>query len=317
VTRPGAARPGAARPVRAGVVGTGALGRHHVRILAELPEAELAGIYDLRSEVASALAAEHGTTACGSLDELLDAVEAVVVAVPTVAHREIGCRVLERGLHLLVEKPIARDLAEADALLAAAGDGQVLAVGHVEFYNPAVQALLGLGEQPRFIDVERLAPFTPRSLDVDVLLDLMIHDLQVLHALDPSPLAEIRATGVAVLSDRIDIANARLEFASGLVANVTASRVSVEPTRHLRFFGHRRYVSVDYREQEIKSFRLEEQGSERRILPHDFTIERVEPLKAELRAFLAACRGEAVAYVDGAQGRRALETAFAVREAIG
>lgn len=305
------------RPLRAGVVGTGSLGRHHVRILAELPEAELAGVYDLRPEVASALAAEHGTTACGSLDELLERVEAVVVAAPTVVHKEIGCRVLERGLHLMVEKPIARDLEEADALLAAAGGGQVLAVGHVEFYNPAVQALLALGETPRFLDVERLASFTPRSLDIDVLLDLMIHDLQVLHALDPSPLAEVRATGVAVLSDRIDIANARLELASGLVANVTASRVSIEPTRHLRFFGHRRYVSVDYRAQEIKSFGLEEEGGERRILPHEFTIERVEPLKAELRAFLAACRGDDVAYVDGAQGRRALETAFAVRRAIG
>ena len=187
----------------------------------------------------------------------------------------------------------------------------------MEFYNPAVRALLALGETPRFVVVERLAPFTPRSLDIDVLLDLMIHDLQILHALDPSPLAEVRATGVEVLSERIDIANARLELASGTVANVTASRISVEPTRKLRIFGRQRYVSVDYREQEIKCYGLEEHGSDRLIAPLDIPVERVEPLAAELEAFLAACRGEAVAYVDGRQGRRALETAFAVRQAIG
>jgi predicted dehydrogenase len=303
-------------PVRIGVVGTGSLGRHHVRILASLAEADLVGIYDLRPEVAAALAEDHGTTSCRSLDELLDMAEAVVVAVPTTEHRTVGCRALESGLHVLVEKPIARDLDEADALLAAAGD-RILAVGHVEYYNPAVRAFLDLGETPRFVVAERLSSFTPRSLDVDVLLDLMIHDVQIVHAMDPSPIKEVRATGVEVLSDRIDIANARIELASGLVASLTASRVSAEPTRKLRIFGHHRYCSIDYREQEIKGFGLDGDGTERRIRPLEVSVERVEPLRAELVAFLAACRGRDVAYADGRQGRRALETALAVRQAIG
>ncbi len=301
--------------MKVGVVGTGALGRHHVRILGALPEADLVGIYDLRSDVATALAAEHGTTSCASLEELLDQVEAVVLAVPTTDHKKIGCQVLERGLHLMVEKPIASSLEEADELLARAAG--VLAVGHVEFYNPAVQAFLAFGERPRFVEVERLSPFSSRSLDIDVLLDLMIHDLQLLHAMDPSPLAEIRATGIDVLSPQIDMASARLEFTSGMVANVTASRASVEPSRTLRIFGQRGYFSIDYREQELKTVILEQRDGERLILPREVAVERVEPLKAELTAFLAACRGEDVPYVDGAQGRRALETAFAVRRAIG
>ena len=302
--------------IRVGVVGTGSLGRHHVRILSELAEAELVGICDLRRDVADALAREHGTRSFENLEELLGQVEAVVAAVPTAEHAAVGCRALERGLHVLVEKPIAKDLEEADALIAAAADGQVLAVGHVEYYNPAVRAFLDLGETPRFVVAERLAPFTPRSLDVDVLLDLMIHDLQVLHAMDPSPIEEIRATGVEVLSERIDIANVRIALASGLVASLTASRVSAEPTRKLRIFGHHRYCSIDYREQEIKGFGLDDAEGERQIQPLEVSVGRVEPLRAELEAFLAACRGEDVHYADAHMGRRALETALAVREAI-
>ncbi len=305
------------RRLRTGVVGTGALGRHHVRILAEMPESDLVGIYDQRPETAAALAQMHGTHSATSLEELLERTEAVVVAVPTYAHARIGKEVLERGQHLLVEKPMASSLEEADELLAAKAPDRILAVGHVEFYNPAVQALLRLGEKARFVEIQRLSRFTPRSLDVDVLLDLMIHDLQILHALDPSPLTEVRATGIDVLSPRIDIANARLEFASGLSANVTASRVSAEATRKLRVFLRHRYFSIDYREQEIKGFGLEEKGDQRLIVPEDLQVERQEPLRAELEAFLAACRGESVAHVDGAAGRQALATAFAVREAIG
>lgn len=303
-------------PLRVGVVGTGALGRHHVRILGELPQADLVGIYDQKPEVAAELAREHGTRSCGSVEELAGEVEAVVLAVPTYAHTQIGCQLLGQGLHLLVEKPIAATLEEADQLIAAAA-GRVLAVGHVEFYNPAVQALVEIDEVPRFIEVQRLAPFTPRSLDVDVLLDLMIHDLHLLHALDPSPIREIRATGIEVLSPRIDIANARIELDSGLVANVTASRVSAEGTRKLRAFYRRRYFSIDYRQQEIKGFGLREEGDRRLILPEEVTVTRGEPLRLELAAFIAACQGQPVRYVDGASGRQALETALRVRYAIG
>jgi predicted dehydrogenase len=275
----------------------------------------MVGIYDARREQAEAVAAEHGCRVWDSLEDLAGRIDAVVVAVPTVAHAEIGCALLGRGLHVLVEKPIASTLAEADALLAARGD-RVLAVGHVEFYNPAVQSLLAAGLPPRFVEVERLAVFTPRSLDVDVVLDLMIHDLQILHALDPSPVAEVRATGIAVLSAKVDIANARIALASGCVANVTASRVSAERVRKLRVFSPRRYHSLDYQQQEIKGYRLEAGGGAPQIVKDDLAVEKAEPLRRELEAFLAACRGERVPLVDGAAGRQALATALAVGEAI-
>lgn len=302
-------------PLRVGVVGTGALGRHHARILAQLPGVEMKGIYDARREQAEAVAREHGVRVWDELDPLVAELDAAVVAVPTVAHAEIGCALLARGLHVLVEKPIASSLAEADALLRAQGD-RVLAVGHVEFYNPAVQALVGAGLPPRFIEVERLAVFTPRSLDVDVVLDLMIHDLQILHALDPSPVAEVRATGIAVLSSRVDIANARIALESGCVANVTASRVSAERVRKLRVFSPRQYHSLDYQQQEIKGYRLDAAGGAPQIVKDDLPVEKAEPLRRELEAFVAACRGEAVRLVDGEAGRKALRTALAVGEAI-
>ena len=291
------------------------MGRNHVRLLSSLPGAELVGVYDPKPEAAEAVAREHGARVFPRLEDLAGEIEAAVVAAPTVAHADMGCALLDRGLHVLIEKPLAASLEEADRLLKAAGD-RVLAVGHVEFFNPAVQALLSVGSSPRFVEIQRLGVFSPRSLDVDVILDLMIHDLQILHALDPSPVAEVRATGIAVLSPRIDIANVRVELASGCVANLTASRVSSERARKLRAFLPNRYYSLDYQAQEIKGYRLEGDGGERRILPDDLPVERAEPLKRELEAFLAACRGENTPWVDGAQGRRALETALAVVEAI-
>jgi predicted dehydrogenase len=309
---------GDGQPLRVGVVGTGALGRHHVRILASLPGAQLVGIHDARPEVAAALAAEHGTRAFDSAEALAEHVEAVVLAVPTTEHARLGERLLGRRLHLLVEKPIAATLAEADALVAAAERaGRTLAVGHVEFFNPAVQTLLGQRTPPRFVEVQRLGAFSPRSLDVDVILDLMIHDLQILHALDPTPVVEVRATGIAVLSPRIDIANVRLQLASGCVANLTASRVSAEKVRKLRVFGPNRYLSLDYQAQELKGYQLEDGAGGRRIAPLDLPVVTGEPLRRELEAFLCACRGEATPLVDGRQGRQALSTALDVLAAIG
>ena len=317
---------------RLGVMGVGAMGRNHVRVLASLPGAALMGIYDPRREVAEAVAAEHGTRVFASAEALAEAVDAMVLAVPTVLHAELGCELLSRGLHVLVEKPLAASLEEADQLLAAE---RVLAVGHVEFFNPAVQALLALGVPPRFVEVQRLAVFTPRSLDVDVVLDLMIHDLQILHALDGAPVSEVRATGIPVLSPRTDIANVRLELASGCVANLTASRVSAERVRKLRTFLPSRYYSLDYVAQEIHGYRLEEHATGRRIVPDDLELTRDEPLRRELAAFVAACRdgagpggsaaaeaGQAVPgpapgpIVSGPAGRQALATALAVAAAI-
>jgi predicted dehydrogenase len=303
--------------LKIGVFGAGVMGRNHVRLLSALPGAELVGVYDPRAEAAGVAAREHGARVFPRLEDLAGEIEAAVVAAPTVAHAEMGCALLDRGLHVLIEKPLAASLEEADRLLASASAAaQVLAVGHIEFFNPAVQALLAVGSPSRFVEVQRLGVFSPRSLDVDVILDLMIHDLQILHALDPSPVAEIRATGIAVLSSRIDIANVRVELASGAVANLTASRVSSERTRKLRVFLPNRYYSLDYQAQEIKGYRLEGEGEARRILPDDLAVERAEPLRRELEAFLAACRGEPAPRVDGAQGRRALATALEVVEAI-
>lgn len=313
-------------PLKIALAGAGVMGRNHARLLAALPEIELTGVWDLDPAVAAEVAAAHGTQAIEDPERLAEVAEAVVVAVPTAAHAEIGCDLLARGIHVLMEKPMAASLAEADRLLAAAergggsgsgsGPGPVLAVGHVEFFNPAVQRLLAASGPARFVEVQRLSVFTPRSLDVDVILDLMIHDLQILHALDPSPLAEVRATGIDVLSGRVDIANARLAFASGAVANITASRVSSERVRKLRVFQPSRYLSLDYREQEIKGYSLIHEDGDRRIEALDLPVERQEPLRGELAAFAAACRGEEARYVDGHAGRQALATALAVAEAI-
>lgn len=292
------------------MVGTGAMGRNHVRILSSLPGVELVGVHDPDPK-----AGELGVRVFDRLDDLAGGIDAAVVAAPTVAHADLGCFLLQRGVHVLVEKPIASSLAEADRLLEVQGD-RVLAVGHVEFYNPAVQALVGVGTPPRFVEVQRLGVFSPRSLDVDVVLDLMIHDLQILQALDPSPVAEVRATGINVLSPRVDICNARVELASGCVANLTASRVSSERVRKLRAFLPSRYYSLDYHAQEIRGYRLEEGDGGRKILPSDLPVTKAEPLLRELEAFTAACRGEEAPLVTGAAGRRALETALAVVEAI-
>ena len=286
------------------------MGRNHVRILSSLPGVELVGVHDPDPK-----AGELGVRVFDRLEDLAGEIDAAVVAAPTVAHADIGCFLLQQKAHVLVEKPIASSLAEADRLLEAQGD-RVLAVGHVEFYNPAVQALVGVGTPPRFVEVQRLGVFSPRSLDVDVVLDLMIHDLQILQALDPSPVVEVRATGINVLSPRVDICNARVELGSGCVANLTASRVSSERVRKLRAFLPSRYYSLDYHAQEIRGYQLEERDGGRKILPSDLPVTKAEPLLRELEAFVAACRGEKAPLVTGAAGRRALETALAVVEAI-
>jgi predicted dehydrogenase len=298
-----------------GVVGVGALGRHHVRILSDLPDVDLRGVFDVQEERVEAAAREHGARGFPNLEALAAEVDAAVIAVPTVDHAAVGCQLLETGVDVLVEKPLAPSLAEADRLLEAAERrGRLLAVGHVEFYNPAVQALLGLGTEARFVEVHRLAVFSPRSLDVDVVLDLMIHDLQILHALDPSPVAEIRATGIAVLSPRTDITNVRLELESGCVCNLTASRVSSDRVRTLRVFSPHAYFSLDYQRQTVKGLRLERSERDRRIVREDLGIEKAEPLRRELEAFVRRCRGEEVPLVDGGQGRGALVTALGVIE---
>jgi len=300
------------------------LGRHHSRLLSQLPGADLVGIFDSRLEVAEAVAREFGCRAWPRFEDLAGKIEAAVVATPTSSHAELAGELLGRGIHVLVEKPIAFTLAEAGEMIGRANDaGRILAVGHVEYFNPAVQELLAetsaTGTPPRFLEVQRLGVFSPRSLDVDVVLDLMIHDIQVLHALDPSPIEEVRATGIRVLSPKVDLANARIVLRSGCVANLTASRVSAERVRKLRAFLPRRYYSLDYQAQEIKGFRLEESEEKRSILPANVPVEKAEPLRRELEGFLAACASgseDPPAVVSGRIGRQALATALAVGAAI-
>ncbi|MXX61233.1 MAG: Gfo/Idh/MocA family oxidoreductase [Holophagales bacterium] len=306
------------------------MGRHHVRLLSRLLGPEAVLVVDVDRARAEDVALEHGASVADGIDGILNAVDVAVVAVPTVDHLEVSARLIEAGTHVLMEKPIAADLDQADAMIAAAAArGVVLAVGHVEFYNPAVQEVLALGLVPRFVEVERMSPFSPRSLDVDVVLDLMIHDLQILHALDPSPVREVRAVGIDVLSDRIDIADARIELESGCVANLTASRVSAERVRQLRVFFEDRYFSLDYQKQTVRGARRvrdEEEaagggsvsagGPAGRILAADLEVEGGEPLRLELEAFLDRCAGGGAPFVDGAAGRRALETALLVNSTI-
>ena len=304
-----------AEALRVGVFGTGALGRHHARILGTLAGVERIGIYDPRPEAAAAVAQDTGARTFDSFEALAGGIDAAVVAAPTVAHAELAIALLEKGAHVLIEKPIASTLAEADSMIAAAAKaGRVLSVGHVEFHNPGVEALLGAGGAARFVEIERLGVFSPRSLDVDVIADLMIHDLQILHELDGSELEEVRATGIAVLSERIDIVSARLSFVSGLVANVTASRISSERVRKLRAFYSDRYRSLDYQSQEIKGYRLMNDGGQRRIAPETIVVEKAEPLRRELEEFAKACRGEPSRSVSGIAARRALATAKTVAE---
>jgi predicted dehydrogenase len=302
--------------MRVGVIGTGVMGGHHVRLLDSMPEAELVGIYDSDPEVAAAVVSRFSCPAFDSVEALSEKVEAVVIAAPTVAHAELGTRLLKAGIHVLMEKPLAGSLADADELVAASGEA-VLAVGHVEFHNPAVAKILSLGLPPGFVEVHRLGVFSPRSLDIDVVLDLMIHDLQILHSLDPSPVVKLDAVGINVLTSHVDIANVRLELASGCVANLTASRVSAEKIRKFRVFVPAGYYAVDYSQQEVRGYRLERAGDKPEIVPADLPVTHEEPLRRELEGFLAACRGDSGArIVTGEEGRRALRTALRVVEAM-
>jgi predicted dehydrogenase len=303
--------------IRVAVVGAGDFGRNHARVYRELEGAELAGVVDTDAARAAQLAAEFSTEVLPSLDSLAGRVDAASVAVPTVEHARVGCRLLELGLDVLVEKPIAASLAEADRLISTASRARrILQVGHLERYNPGLAAVVPIVNRPLYFEVHRLGVFTPRSLDVDVVYDVMIHDLDILLALVDEPVTEIRATGIPVLTDKVDIAQARLDFASGAVANVTASRVSTERVRKLRFFQHHEYISVDFTRQDALRVRVKEPGPQPKF---DFTTlaaEREEPLRAELRAFLDAVRTRRTPLVDGPAGRRALELADRVMAGI-
>jgi predicted dehydrogenase len=302
---------------RVAVVGTGEFGRNHARVYREIHNAELVGVYDKDSARAQAAASEFRAHAFAALDELAGRADAVSVAVPTAEHATIGCRLMEMGLDVLIEKPMAKSLAEADALLAAAKRHQrVLQVGHVERFNPAVLAVEPIINHPLFFEVHRLGVFTPRSLDVDVIYDLMIHDLDILLALVKQPVTEVKAVGIPVLTDKVDIAHARLEFAGGAVANVTASRVSTERVRKVRFFQKHEYISLDYARRDALRVTAKKGGPQPEFAYEKLPAPAIEPLHAELESFVEAVRTRTEPRVNGAAGRAALELAERVMTSI-
>jgi predicted dehydrogenase len=326
-------------PLRVGVVGCGAFGRNHARVYRQLASGpssgiEFAGVADADFARAQAVAKEFGTRAFRSAEELIGhGIDAASVAVPTVAHLGIARTLIQAGADVLIEKPLATTIEEADELIALARQhGCIAQTGHLERFNPAVRATIPLLTQPMFFEVHRLSVFTPRSLDIDVVLDLMIHDLDVVLSFVNSPVKEIRAVGLPILSKKVDIANVRMEFDSGCVANFTASRVSTERIRKLRFFQPRQYVSLDYSRQDVLVLTVDEAPAALEfdpfnpgsiaasafpgITPYKPLVEQQEPLRAELSSFLRAVRERSTPQVTLEDGRRALALAVEILEEI-
>ena len=308
----------AEQPIKVGVVGVGNLGRHHARLYASLPEAELVAVADRDSDRAGKIAASYGCEAVSEASQLIGKVRAASVAVPTRDHRAVAEPLLDAGIDVLVEKPLARTLEEADAINAAARRGaRLVMVGHSERFNPAVVALTREVREPRFFEIHRLAGFSARSTDIDVVLDLMIHDLDLLLHLDGSEVNSVDAVGVAALTEEVDIANARIRMSSGCVANLTASRISAEPVRRVRVFQANTYFSCDTGARAVERYRLvPTDGAQPKIVHDRLPIEEAEPLSLELGAFLGCCRSRSTPPVDGLQGRSVLELAHRVRETI-
>lgn len=312
-------------PTTVGVLGVGSLGFHHARILQQLPEAELVGIYDLDPERANNVADELGTRAFDDVVELLERVEAATIVVPTSSHFEMGKLALEYGCDLLIEKPITPTTAEADELIRLAAErDRIIQVGHIERFNGAVRACEPYLENPLFVESHRLAPFVRRGTDVPVVLDLMIHDIDLILSLVRGTIADVRAVGVSVLSGNVDIANARLEFDSGAVANITASRVSIQRQRKIRFFQPSGYISLDLGSGSGEFYRrkrgasgVDEAAALSDLVEHiPLRGDGEEPLKLELEKFISAVRREESVAVSAHDGRTALAIALDIVEHI-
>lgn len=299
--------------MRIGVVGTGYLGRLHARVLTEMPEASVAGFVETSDACAAEIENGLKLKRFRSIAELAENIDCAVVATPTVAHHDVARELLESGCDVLIEKPITATVAEArDLIDLARVKKRIIQVGHVERYNPAIVAVAPMVRDARYVEAERIGVFSGRSLDIDVLLDLMIHDLNLVLSLLQQEVVEIRAVGVPVLTEKVDITNVRLEMKNGAVANLTASRVSQDRVRKQRFFGSDFYVSVDTKEQEVKGYRL----SGKSIQPLEVPVEKKEPLRAELEAFLACVHDRTEPLVSGADGLAAVELAARVSAAI-
>jgi len=293
--------------LRVAVVGAGSFGKNHLRVVHHSPHGELAGVLDLDTARAAEIASPYGCAIFSSLEDLASKADAAIIATPTLTHAEIGCRLIELGLDVVVEKPISNTLAGAKALVdTAERHGKILQVGHLERFNPAILALESVMTTPLFFEVHRLSEFSPRSLDVDVVLDLMIHDLDILLALTGKRPEEIRAAGISILSSKVDIANVRLQFPGGCIANLTASRVSTERVRKLRLFQPHEYISLDYGRQDAVRFRVKPPlGIDFAPLP----VVKDEPLRMEIENFLESIATRRPPRVTGQQAMAALEVA--------
>jgi predicted dehydrogenase len=299
--------------IKAGVAGVGAIGQNHARIYSELETAELVAVYDTNLERANEITAKYGGKPTQSIEEFASLVEAASVATPTITHREIGSVLLEAGCHVLIEKPIADSIDDARTLIDLANQkGKILQVGHIERFNPVMSQLEARLNCPKFIESHRLSPFPKRSLDIGVVLDLMIHDLEIILHLVNSPVAQIDAVGIPVLTKREDIANARLRFANGCVANITASRISPEKLRKIRVFQSDAYLSLDYQEQGGWIYRKD--GME--IVRENVEIEKEEPLKLELASFIDCAASGVSPKVTGKHGAAALDMALEITRLI-
>lgn len=308
-------KPSDAIPVA--VIGAGEHGRNHARALQEIPSADLAGIYDLCAERAQSVASELRCRHFSSLEEALKGVRAATVVIPATDHAAVAHRAFDFGVDVLVEKPITGTLEEANVLVARAErEDRILQVGHVERFNSGVAAARKITHSPMFFEVHRLGVFSPRSLDVDVVFDLMIHDLDLVLWMVESPVREVRAVGLAVLSEKVDIANARVEFENGAVANLTASRVSTEKIRKFRYFQPNEYVSVDFARRDALVITVDRRGASPQIGFRKLETTPVDPLKAELEAFLESVRTRRQPLVAGRDGLRALALAVQVKNCI-
>ena len=310
--------------MRTGVIGAGGLGIHHVRILRDMQGPDFAGFYESRADRAQQVATELGVRAHPTLDSLLDEVDAVTIVVPTPGHYDVAKEVLARGIHAMIEKPLAATLEQADEMLRLAREhGAILQTGHVERFNRAIRAALPYVEMPRFIESDRLSPFNPRGSDVAVVLDLMIHDIDLVHTLVGGKASSVAAVGVPVLTPFVDIANARLTFDSGAVANITASRVSRERMRKIRIFQQSGYISLDLAAGNGEFYRMREGLDLASLAAAPIALEQFveripleaeegEPLRLEFESFLAAVRGEGPVAVSGEEGRDALSVALQI-----
>ena len=306
------------RKIPVAVVGVGSLGQHHARIYSEMPGAELVAVIDRDQARAEEIAARCGCLALNDLRDIPEKVEAASIAVPTVDHCETGLELLGRGINVLVEKPIAVSIEEAGKLIAAAGAaGKTIHIGHTERFNPIMVSIRPYVQKPRFFETHRLGVFVGRSLDIDVVLDLMIHDIDLILSFVDEPVKEVKAVGIPILTPKVDIANARIEFSNGCVANLTASRVSRERTRKFRIFQLNDYISLDFQNKAVEMYSLSEEEGKRQIITRDPRISDGEPLQLELETFLATIRGEAVPGVcTGEQGLKSLELALQIMEQI-